>query len=135
MTSLVLGTLALLASLIAPPRADAASPAVVTPAQASDDVVVTGLQVHDSAVSGNVVNASTKSIREVKLLIRQAWLWNDERHPGADNPGRALTFVLHPDINPRGSASFTFQTPPMPARSDGRFVTTAEIVAFTEVGW
>ena len=73
-------------------------------------------------------------LRGVELLLRQVWLWNDERHPGTDSPGRTLPFTLGGDVAPNASAPFTFQTPPLPQRSDGRFVTTMDVTGFTEVG-
>ena len=134
-SSLVL-TLTMLGILIMPLRVGAAEfLALVTPAQASAEVVVTGLQVHNGAVSGTVVNQSPKTISDVKLLIRQAWLWNDERHPAADSPGRTVAVTVSPEISPHGSATFTFRVPPTSSRSDGRFATTAEVVAFTERDW
>ncbi|HEX7409937.1 MAG TPA: hypothetical protein VF515_20145, partial [Candidatus Binatia bacterium] len=74
------------------------------------------------------------TVRGVELLLRQTWLWNDERHPGTDSPGRTLPFTFRADIAPNASAPFTFQTPPLAQRSDGRFVTTMDVISFSEVG-
>ncbi len=106
--------------------------AVLSPPQVAQTIVINDLTVREDSVSGVVVNTSSARIRGVQLLLRQAWLWNDERHPGTDSPGRTLPVTLHTDVDPNGSAPFTFQTPPLPRRFDGRFVTTMDILSFTE---
>ena len=85
-------------------------------------------------MSGTVVNKSSATVRGVELLLRQTWMWNNERHPGADSPGRTLPFTLRGDVAPNASAPFSFQTPPLDQRSDGRFVTTMDVTGFSEVG-
>jgi hypothetical protein len=120
---------ALLALLLASP--------LLTPPQVArtifiKDLTVKDLTVREGLVSGVVVNASPARIRGVQLLLRQAWLWNDKRHPGTDSPGRTLPVTLHTEVAPNGSAPFTFQTPPLARRFDGRFVTTMDVTGFTE---
>jgi hypothetical protein len=100
--------------------------------QVARTIVIEDLTVREGLVSGVVVNTSSARIRGVQLLLRQAWLWNDKRHPGADSPGRTLPVTLHTDVAPNGSAPFTFQTPPLARRFDGRFVTTMNVTGFTE---
>ena len=65
----------------------------VSPQEAAQVVAVTDLSVQDGTVSASLVNKSPRLVRDVHLLIRHAWVWNDERHPGADSPGTAR--VLH----------------------------------------
>ena len=113
--------------------ATAASP-VVPSSEAAQTIVINDLTVHEGSVSGTVVNKSSATVRGVQLLLRQTWLWNNERHPGTDSPGRTLPFTFGGDIAANASAPFTFQTPPLPQRSDGRFVTTMDVTGFTEVG-
>ena len=88
--------------------------------EAARTVVITDLSVGDDLVSGTVVNKSAASLREVRVVLQQAWQWKDERHPGADSPGQTTPFTLTP--------------PRLPQRTDGRFVTTMEVVGFSEVG-
>jgi hypothetical protein len=114
--------------------ATAAAGVVSSPEEAAQTIVIKDLTVHEGSVSGTVVNKSSATVRGVELLLRQDWQWNDERHPGTDSPGRTLPFTLRTDIAPNASAPFTFQTPPLPQRSDGRFVTTMDVIGFTEVG-
>jgi hypothetical protein len=74
-------------------------------------------------------------VHDVRLLIRYTWHWNNERHPGEDNPGRAEFSVVPLEIPPGGSVPFGHDaSPPLPARSDGHFTTAVEVMGFTEVG-
>ena len=125
---------ALLGILSLPLSGAAAMALLVAPSEAAQTVVVNNLAVRDGSVSGIVVNKSSATVRGVELLLRQTWLWNNERHPGTDSPGRTLPFTLAGDVAPNASAPFTFQTPPLAQRSDGRFVTTMDVTGFTEVG-
>lgn len=125
---------ALLSIFILPVHESTTTAAAVTSSEASQEIVIQHVTAKDGSVSGTVVNNASKTVRDVKLLVRQEWLWNDERHPGSDSPGRTLPFTLRQDIAPHASASFTFQTPPLARRSDGRFVTTVEVTGFSEVG-
>ncbi|MGH3053884.1 MAG: hypothetical protein ACRDL7_02780 [Gaiellaceae bacterium] len=106
---------------------------VASPQQAKQTVVVRDVHTQSDVVSGVVSNQSTHLVRDVGLLIRHTWMWNNERHPGSDSPGRAGFYSVAGPIAPGGSAAFTYRpTEPLPARSDGHFVTTVEVVAFTE---
>ena len=125
---------ALLGILSLPLHGATAPAAVVPSSEAAQTVVITDLTVKDDSVSGTIVNKSSATVRDVALLLRQVWQWKDERHPGTDSPGRTLPFTFRADIAPNTSAPFTFQTPPLPQRSDGRFVTTMDVTGFTEVG-
>jgi hypothetical protein len=126
---------ALMSILILPVHGSAAAGAVVPSSEASQEIVIQDVTAKDSSVAGTVVNYSSKTVRDVELLVRQEWLWNDELHPGTDSPGRTLSFTLRQDIAPHASASFSFQTPLLAQRSDGRFVTTVEVTGFSELGW
>jgi len=108
--------------------------APVPSAEVAQTVVITDLTVRDDLVSGTVVNKSAASLREIRVLLRQAWQWKDEHHPGADSPGRTTPFTLALNVAPNASAPFTVSPPRLPQRSDGRFVTTMEVVGFSEVG-
>jgi hypothetical protein len=125
---------ALLGVLILPLHGATATAPVVSSSEAAQTIVINDLTVREGSVSGTIVNKSSATIRGVNLLLRQTWLWNNERHPGTDSPGRTLPFTFRGDVAPNASAPFTFQTPPLPQRSDGRFVTTMDVTGFTEVG-
>lgn len=98
-------------------------------------VAVRDLKTNAAQVSGVLVNQSARLVREVRLVIRYAWLWNDERHPGYDNPGRAVNYTVPGDIPPGGSLPFAYRPDsPLPSRSDGHFQTSVDVVGYTEVG-
>ncbi len=125
---------ALLGILSLPLHRASAGPTVVLPSEAARTILVNDLTVHEGSVSGTLVNKSPATVRGVELQLRQVWHWKDEFHPGTDSPGRTLSFTFSGDVAPNASAPFTFQTPPLPERSDGRFTTTMEVTGFTQVG-
>src|SRR5690242_3810769 len=103
--------------------------------QVARAVVVRDVQLRDGTVSGVIVSTSPRPLRDVKVMIRHSWLWKNERHPGGDKPGRAEQVIVPGEVPPSGSLPFTFALKaPLPQRTDGTFVTSAEITAFTEVG-
>jgi len=103
--------------------------------EASNTVAVQQVELHDGAVSGVVVNKSARELREVRLLIRYTWLWKNEHRPGGNNPGRAEYYTVPAEVPPNGNTSFSLQPrPPLPKRSDGRFLPFVEVVGYTEVG-
>lgn len=115
--------------------ARAASEAVVSDHEVASTVTVSSVQARDGVVSGVVVNRSPHLIRNVELLIRYTWLWNDERHPGDDSPGRADYYKIRADIPPGQTAAFTYRPqPPLPQRTDGRFQPSVQVTGFTEIG-
>lgn len=106
---------------------------IVPPVEGQRAVVVTDLMVQEESVSGTVVNRSSATVRAVSLRLEQEWQWSDERHPGADSPARTLSFSLAGDVAPGSSAGFRFDTPRLPARTDGTFVSSMDVSGFTEV--
>lgn len=102
---------------------------------AADDVRVAEVQARDGLVTGTLVNTSRAPVRNVELLIRHTWFWNNERHPGDDSPGRTDVYDVRGEIPPRQQMPFTYQvSPPLPQRFDGHFETTVEVVGFAQVG-
>jgi hypothetical protein len=131
----VVAAATLLFSLLLGSGANAASETIISGGDASRLVGLTEVKVNDGAVSGVLVNKSPHPIREVELLIDHAWLWSDERHPGADNPSRSAYYTVHSEIPPGGTMQFTYQaSPPLPRRTDGHFETSMQIVGLVEVG-
>lgn len=88
----------------------------------------------DGLVRGELVNQSSELIRDVRLLVRYDWRWQDERNPGEDNPGRS-TFVSVPgDLPALGTLPFEYRpSPSLPRRSDGSFAPSVEVAGYTEV--
>lgn len=100
---------------------------------ASEIISVSNVAEHDGRVTGTVVNKSPNALENVHLLVRQAWFWSKERHPGKVSPGRTLTYTVPDRISPGGSVDFSFDTPRLPAATGGTFKTTAEVAGFSEI--
>ncbi len=110
------------------------SQAVRSPDEISRVLVIEKLSVQDGAVSGEVHNLSSRTVRDVQLFVRHTWLWDDERHPGKIDPGTSTFHTLQQEIPPGGTARFNFtQSPPLAKTAGGHFVTTVSIAGFTEV--
>ena len=86
-------------------------------------------------VSATLVNGSNRPLRDVRYLIRHSWLWKNERKPGNNNPSRAVQHVVPDLIAPHSEAKFAYRpAPALPARRDGRFVTTVDVIGYSEIG-
>jgi hypothetical protein len=136
--SVVLGGAVLGLVCAAPVRADSVvvSPEtqIVPPDQMSRLVEVQDVRASGDTVSGTVVNASGKPVRDVQLLVKYVWLWNDERHPGNDSPGRADYYTLPGELAPGERRDFTYRPDePLPHRRDGRFNPTVQVSGAMEV--
>jgi hypothetical protein len=97
-------------------------------------VALEDITVQDGKVSGEVHNNSANTLRDVQLFIRYTWLWDNEFHPGTDDPGASHIYTLPKEIPPGGRVSFTFSpSPPLVKAAGGHFVTSVFITGFTEV--
>jgi hypothetical protein len=97
-------------------------------------VSVDKVSVTDASVSGEVVNHSRNAVRDVQLLIRYIWLWDNETKPGRNDPSVSFYYNLPGEIPPGGRASFTFKpSQPIAQTSGGHFETSASIAGFSEV--
>jgi hypothetical protein len=127
---------AALAAAIVPITVSAADRVIISDEEPSHDVVVHDVRTRpDGAVTGAIVNRSSRTVRDVRLLIRHNWLWTNERHPGEDSLGRVAYHIVPAEIRPGESVDFSYRPDsPLPDRSDGRFETTVEVVGMTEIG-
>jgi hypothetical protein len=97
-------------------------------------VSVERVSVSDGSVSGEVINQSKNTLRDVQLLIRYIWLWDNETKPGRNDPSISFYYNLPGEIPPGGRASFTFKpAQPVAKVSGGHFETSASIAGFAEV--
>lgn len=88
----------------------------------------------DGEISGEVVNTSRQTVRDLELQILYSWRWKDEFHPGKDDPGTAEYLTIDREIPPGQSASFNYKPSPLvPARTDGNFDISSKVVGFTRV--
>jgi hypothetical protein len=134
--AMLLWCFAATAGLSSPAFGETGREKIVSSQVPASELELRGLAVGaDGSVTGTVVNSSGVVIRDVELLVRHAWSWNDERHPGVDNPGRARRVRLTGEIPAKGSMAFSYTpNPPLPKRTDGSFETTVAVQSFTEIG-
>jgi len=85
-------------------------------------------------VSGELVNNTKQTLRDVRLQILYSWRWKNEYQPGRDDPGRANYYVLDRDISPGQTVRFNYKpSPPLALREDGQFDISVKIVGFAQV--
>jgi len=102
--------------------------------QVTQTVAVRNVASQNGVVSGEIVNHSSQTLRDVEVLIRHVWHWKNEFRPGNDNPGMASYYTVVEEIPPGGSVPFTYrQLSPLPSRADGQFETMVSVAGFTEV--
>ena len=102
-------------------------------AEKADDLVLKNVKIgKDGEVSGEVANTSKQTVRDVEIQILYSWRWQDEFHPGKDDPGRAVYVTVDREIAPGQSAPFNYKpAPPVPVRKDGYFDIGSKVVGFT----
>jgi hypothetical protein len=85
-------------------------------------------------VSGEVVNNSKQTLRDVQLQILYSWRWKNEYHPGKDDPGTARYYVLNQEVPSGQTARFNYKpSPPLTSREDGQFDISVKVVGFAQV--
>jgi hypothetical protein len=106
------------------------SQTVASQEQAGEVLAIVKVTVQDGTVSGEIRNRSKNTVRDVQLFIRYTWLWDDERHPGKDDPSVAFYPTLTGEIASGGALPFKFTpSPSLPKRSDGKFIGPSVTVA------
>jgi hypothetical protein len=107
---------------------------VLPPPEALKMVAVRNTTAQGSIVSGELLNLSSHRVRDVELLIRHIWHWNNEFRPGVNSPGAADYYTVSTEIPSGATQGFTYRVPsPLPARSDGYFETVVTVAGFTEI--
>lgn len=102
--------------------------------EAAKTVAVRNATATPSLVSGEVVNRTPHTARDIELLIQFHWLWKNEFKPGPDSPGRTDILKIAKELSPGESMTFRYTPdPPLPNRKDGRFEPEVTIGAFTVV--
>ena len=94
-------------------------------------VRVRDVLVASNEISGTLVNLTDDELRDVRLRVRDMFLWRNERRPGEDDFSRAEEFVVRGPIPPRGALGFTAPRSPLAARSDGEYRTSVDVTALT----
>lgn len=104
--------------------------------EAAGRVVTLGnvMTTTSGGVSGEVVNNSKQTLREVRLQILYSWRWKNEHQPGKDDPGKAIYHVLDKEVPPGQTVRFKYEpSPPFASREDGQFDISVKIVGFAQV--
>ncbi len=138
--ALLAGLAGALAALVAPalahPDHDDDRGSVIKPSTASDPKIrLDDVDFSDSGtVSGVLINQTGDVLRDVRLLVRYDWRWQNERNPGEDSPARSVYFTVTTDVPALGTLPFRFSpTPALPIRSDGHFSPSVEVARYTQV--
>ena len=99
------------------------------------EIVVRDLRpLGDGGVSGTLVNRTGNTVRDVRLAIQHLWLWNNEFHPGTDDPSRVDYFTVPGEVPAGGEAAFTYRpSTPLPERRDGRYATDARVMSVVTI--
>ena len=88
----------------------------------------------EGEVSGEIVNNSKQTVRDVRLQILYSWRWKNETRPGKDDPGTVNYHSLNQEIPPGKTTRFNYKpSPPLPSRTDGQFDITVKIIGFAEI--
>jgi hypothetical protein len=109
--------------------------ATLVPAEKAEQVVIVrNVTVKEDAVSGELVNQSSRSLRDVQLQIRYSWRWKNEFKPGNDDFGITVYHTVSEEIPPGKAVQFHYKpSSPLASRPDGYFETTVSVAGFTEV--
>ena len=107
---------------------------VFSVSEAPHAAAVRNVAVQDNVVVGEIVNTSSRPIRDVELLIRRIWQWENEFRPGPNPPGYGDYYTVTKEIPPGGTEQFTYTLPSQPLdRADGRFETAVTLAGFTAI--
>jgi hypothetical protein len=111
------------------------SPALRTPEEANRVASLRNVtSTAEGEVSGEIVNNSTHTVRDVQLQILYSWRWKNETRPGKDDPGAVNYHSLNQEIPAGKTTRFNYKpSPPLPSRTDGQFDVTVKIIGFAEI--
>jgi hypothetical protein len=111
------------------------SPALRTPEEADRVASLRNVtSTPEGEVSGEIVNNSTHTVRDVQLQILYSWRWKNETRPGKDDPGAVNYHSLNQEIPAGKTTRFNYKpSPPLPSRTDGQFDVTVKIIGFAEI--
>jgi hypothetical protein len=118
------------------PAPDARRPDVpqeVVAAGRLDSVVqLRDVRLTDHEITGTIVNLTDDRLSDLRLLVRDVFLWRNETRPGADDPSRAQELTVAGPIPPRGALQFTAPRTPPPLRTDGEFTTRVDVSSLVQ---
>jgi hypothetical protein len=92
------------------------------------------IAVKGQTVSGEVHNLSSNTLRDVQVYIRYIWIWDNEFHPGSNDPSTSFIYTVPQEIPPGGRVPFTFSPPSQASKaSAGDFMIRVPLAGFTEI--
>jgi hypothetical protein len=107
---------------------------LISPDVAAKKVEIRNVEVKGNAISGEVINRSSHTLRAVELLIQYHWLWSNEFKPGEASHGKAVFVAVDKELRPGESATFTVPVdPPAASGADGYYMTEVTLAGFTEI--
>ena len=129
----LVASMALVLGLVLPSQnAISATPQL---ADSADQVVsLRNVTAKEDEVTGEIVNNSKQTVRDVQVQIIYSWRWNNEFHPGSNDPGGAFYQTINTELAPGQSTQFNHKpSSPFASRKDGHFDITVKVVGFTQV--
>ncbi len=106
--------------------------ALVSDHTVASHAALSGASIKDGRIAAVINNQGDATIAAVKVLVRYDWLWKDELNPGPNSPGWSEIVTIRETIAPGAAAPFVYiPGAPLPARDDGWFAPSAEIVGVT----
>lgn len=109
-----------------------ASEAVLTEDQMAGVVEIKDVQADGNAVTGNVVNRTNDTLRNLRVKISDVFRRTDERKPGSHDPSQAGEARIAGPVPPHTAVPFRYERPAsLPERKDGTFKTDVAVVSVT----
>lgn len=102
-------------------------------AQIGGLVSVKNISVRGPAVTGRIVNRSSRTLHNVYLIIRSVWLWDDERNPGEGDPSTSVRYQVPGKVPAKGFLPFFYRPLPDPGQPGGHYEIRVSITEFSEV--
>src|SRR2546430_16223604 len=75
-------------------------------------VTLRNVSIKNGEVSGEIVNNSRDTLRDVDLEIRYSLRWANEVYTGKDDPVRIVYYTAPKGISPGGRARFEYNSSP-----------------------
>ena len=114
--------------------ATAEKTAVVAGNDVSRIATLRDVSIENGEVSGEVVNNSSDTLRDVVWKLDTRGSGPTNIISGKDDPGRTVYYTAAKEIPPGGSARFEYKpSPPLPVRRDGSFLIDVKIAGFERV--
>jgi hypothetical protein len=114
----------------------AASNEIVEPARRMERMLpIRDVRLEHGVVTGEVVNATSPPMRDVRLDIEYQWRWTHEFRPGTDRFSRLEHLTVPGEIPPGGRREFAFRPDqPLETGHGGRYTAIVHVARAVEIG-